>query len=98
MSATALGGLQTELGFQILPLFAGELNLAAEVILDEDFLRIGEVNRRAAALHAAQLDPALLERTNRCGVILVHDSSFSVKDPKSEIYCAGRISVGTSFC
>jgi len=48
----------SEPGLELGPLLTSELNLAAEVIREDDLSRVREVDRRATALDATQLDHA----------------------------------------
>lgn len=73
-------GLRSEPGLELGPLLTSELNLAAEVIREDDLLRVREVDRGATALDAAQLDSALFGRTLRC-----HDDTPFLKDPRRNV-------------
>jgi len=66
-----LVGLRNEPGLELGPLLTSELNLAAEVIREDDLFRVREVDRGATALDAAQLDSAHFGRTLMCHLTLL---------------------------
>jgi len=70
----------SEPGLELGPLLTSELNLAAEVIREDDLSRVREVDRRATALDATQLDHAHFGRTLRC-----HNDTPFLKDPSRNI-------------
>ena len=65
-STTLLIDLLGKPGLELGPLLTSELNLAIEVIREDDLFRVREVDRRATTLDATQLDHAHFGRTMRC--------------------------------
>jgi len=55
----------SEPGLELGPLLTSELNLAAEIIREDDLFRVREVDRVATALHTAQSDHSNFESTLR---------------------------------
>ena len=71
-------GLRGEPGLELGPLLTSELDRAAEVVFEDDVLRVREVDRGATALNATQLDRAHFGRTLMC-----HDDTPFCKGPKA---------------
>ncbi len=58
--------LLSELGLELGPLLTSELNLAAEVVFEDDLLRVREVDCGATTLNATHSDLAHFGRTLGC--------------------------------